>query len=310
MLHLFIRTLKPSHTESFWDEWTFSLEDSHANPSAKLGLDKQLKTLVTSSHTSPKESESANLELFSSKMYKESSVVKLETENQFSNMSLEHWKKWVTKQRQEFSHRQKLALLTKENESSSSQWLTPTGMDISRTKEGIQKRMEYRKSIGRKYMEGCLTEQVTNWATPKELDSRKQRELTNGENVSHTTNTKYGIFLEQQATQLYPSWATPMARDYKDSPNDKGGRDMTLGRQVNGLTPNTQADPTNHKKSGKPQESWSTPRASATDSTRPNGKGGIPLAQQAKENQPKGYLNPDWVEQLMGLPIGWTDSDF
>jgi hypothetical protein len=72
-----------------------------------------------------------------------------------------------------------------------------------------------------------------------------------------------------------------MARDYKDSPNDKGGRDMTLGRQVNGLTPNTQADPTNHKKSGKPQELL-----------------------------PKGYLNPDWVEQLMGLPIGWTDSDF
>ena len=23
-----------------------------------------------------------------------------------------------------------------------------------------------------------------------------------------------------------------------------------------------------------------------------------------------GQLNPDWVEQLMGLPIGWTDSDF
>jgi hypothetical protein len=21
-------------------------------------------------------------------------------------------------------------------------------------------------------------------------------------------------------------------------------------------------------------------------------------------------LNPDWVEQLMGLPIGWTDFDF
>jgi hypothetical protein len=25
------------------------------------------------------------------------------------------------------------------------------------------------------------------------------------------------------------------------------------------------------------------------------------------ENKGSGYLNPDWVEWLMGVPTGWTD---
>jgi hypothetical protein len=87
-----------------------------------------------------------------------------------------------------------------------------------------------------------------------------------------------------------------------------------------------------HKK-GDP---WSTPRTGATESSRPNNKGGIPLADQAKREQwgtptardhksgrgnenrqykeltpmveraQTGKLNPRWVEALMGLPIGWT----
>jgi hypothetical protein len=82
---------------------------------------------------------------------------------------------------------------------------------------------------------------------------------------------------------------------------------------------------------------WSTPRTGATESSRPNNKGGIPLADQAKREQwatpqakdhksghrhptivqykqlnvevearATGKLNPRWVETLMGLPIGWT----
>ena len=45
--------------------------------------------------------------------------------------------------------------------------------------------------------------------------------------------------------------------------------------------------------------------------------GNLPLfliAARLKEvetmEKPKGYLNPDWVEQLMGLPIGWTALDY
>ena len=83
----------------------------------------------------------------------------------------------------------------------------------------------------------------------------------------------------------------------------------------------------------------STPRTGATDSTRPNNKGGIPLGDQVQREDwptvssagvtggPTGLaggsgnrakmkrlmggemnskLNPRWVEILMGLPVGWT----
>ena len=117
----------------------------------------------------------------------------------------------------------------------SKQWLTPTGVDIERTPEGMEKRKKYRESIGRKYVEGCLTEQVKNWGTPKEQDSRAAM-------------------------------------------TDRGKHN--LGEQVHGMHNNqdTQQDLMKNNTNGKPLVSLK--------------------------------LNPDWVEQLMGLPIGWTDFDF
>ena len=74
-------------------------------------------------------------------------------------------------------------------------------------------------------------------------------------------------------------------------------------------------------KSGKSQESqqWATPRANKvhpiiTEENRAH------LANRKKANleedvaghcgKATGKLNPDWVEQLMGLPVGWTDLGF
>ena len=67
--------------------------------------------------------------------------------------------------------------------------------------------------------------------------------------------------------------------------------------------------------------SWPTPRAGNPGSRKP-GTGGKILAEEAKihagppapeksstsgRNHGSPKLNPNWVEQLMGLPIGWTD---
>ena len=93
--------------------------------------------------------------------------------------------------------------------------------------------------------------ECSSWGTPKELDSRKQRELTNGENVSHTTNTKYGIFLEQQATQLYPSWATPNTMDHLPP---KTGEALARNKKKGGCK-NLREDVNN------PKMNWPTPRA-------------------------------------------------
>jgi hypothetical protein len=129
MQHLSSRMLKPSLTESFVDAWTSSLEDSRVSHSVLLESVKLLKTPDISSPTSQTESESANLELFSLKTYKESSPARQPTENPFSNMSSESWKEWVIEQRQEYSQRKKSAHLIRESESSSLGWPTARTSD-------------------------------------------------------------------------------------------------------------------------------------------------------------------------------------
>ena len=147
MQHLCTRTLKPSLTESSVDAWISSLEASRANPSVLLESVKALKIRDTYSHTSQPESESANLELFSSKTSKESSQPRQQTASQFSSMSSESWKEWVTEQRQEYSVRLKSAHLTGESGSSSLAWPTASARDWKDT-AGMSKERDG-KALGR-----------------------------------------------------------------------------------------------------------------------------------------------------------------
>ena len=55
---------------------------------------------------------------------------------------------------------------------------------------------------------------------------------------------------------------------------------------------------------GKSQGLWTTPAAGLADQGGPGGQGRA-LTKDLKCNTSK--LNPDWVEQLMNLPVGWTD---
>ncbi len=388
--HLYTRTLRPSLTEGFEDKRTSYLEDSLASRSLKRDLEKLPRTQGIYSHTSPKASESANLELFSSKTYKESSVARQPTENQFSSMSSEHWKDWVIEQRQEYSQRKKSARLIRESESSSwptatvfdttggsyptemvdgvyrskhsqepnspwygaklkdavetheqnwatpiandakgsdyagtkenpkalylggqvKNWQTPTTMDIERTPEGMEKRKAYRESIGRKYVEGCLTEQVKNWATPIANDAK-------GSDYAGTKENPKALYLGGQVK----NWPTATTRDWKDTnatvpPSRANPSKQTLGQRVAHVGLQDQANPNTN---GKSQESWPTPRANKvhpeiTEKNREH------LANRKKANleediaghcgKSTGKLNPNWVEHLMGLPAGWTDLGY
>ena len=114
---------------------------------------------------------------------------------------------------------------------------------------------------------------------------RKQARLTNASDVS--------------------SWPTPQASEgkanrHRDNPKAKGSQKWLTTIVV---------------------DNWPTPRAGNPGSRKP-GTGGKILAEEAKihngppapeksstsgKNQGSPKLNPNWVEQLMGLPIGWTD---
>ena len=265
MQHLCSRTLKPSHTESFVDAWTSSLEDSHVSHLAKQVRKKvsMIAKEATFFPTSQTESESANLEFAFSKTYKESSAARQPTESQFSNMSSESWKEWVTEQRREYSQRKKSAHLTRENESLS--WATPVAMN-----------------------DGIYADNSPN------------------KNNRHS---------EGLATQVQ-NWPTATARDWKGCGNAitrKDGKHRIDNLEA--VIKYGHPDQANLNTNGKSQESWPTPRANKvhpqiTEENREH------LANRNKANleediaghcgKATGNLNPNWVEHLMGLPVGWT----
>ena len=269
MQHLCSRTLKPSHTESFVDAWIFAVSAFRASHLVLPESVKLLKTPDTSSPTSQTESESANLELFSLKTYKASSPAKQETENPFSNMSLEHWKKWITEQRQEYSQRKKSAHLTRESESSSRATPNICGN-------------HNRKGVSKTSGDGLST-QVKNWATPQTFDHvnivRTPEKLarTRAEKNAGCMNLREQVHYpdmdhSRKASQNWPTiQASEPRQGYQDRTKGKKGNQKSLTTVViDGLQ--DQAD------------------------LNTNGK--------SQELQAK--LNPNWVEHLMGLPVGWT----
>lgn len=123
---------------------------------------------------------------------------------------------------------------------------------------------------------------------------------------------------ESESSSL--AWPTATTRDWKDTnatvpPSRANPSKQTLGQRVAHVTLQDQASRnTNGKSQGSQQ--WATPRANKvhpviTEENRAH------LANRKKSNleediaghcgKATGKLNPDWVEQLMGLPVGWTD---
>ena len=164
-----------------------------------------------------------------------------------------------------------------------------------------------------------LEDQAAMWQTPET------------QNQTGYQNQRDGSKIERLGTQVL-AWPTPVSRDHKGV-----GMQGQLGTVVCG-----QPDPENHNTHGKSQEPWPTPKTPTggpekRESKKARGSGGIDLQTKAAEAWPTpncpseksigsmaewggkrgnkyrkngGHtlkLNPNWVEQLMGIPVGWTD---
>ena len=280
MQRLYTRMLRRSHTNDFLDAWTFYQGDSRVNRLAKQELEKVLKTLDTSIPTSVEESESADPELFSSKTLKESSQAKQQTENQFSSMSSKTWKAWVTEQRQEYSQRLKLAHLTRENESSS--WGTPNTRDYKDTMNTVPPSIG--KTRGLSLGQGVAAELQKNWATPNTMDTLPPKSYeasmkqAKGIRKGREKPSNLREQVNEDALQAYKdamNYPTPTARDWKGCGNATPRKDGKHRMDnLEAIVKHGPQDPTNPNTNGKSHA-----------------------------------LNPSWVEQLMGLPVGWTDLD-
>lgn len=228
------RTLEPSHTTSFVDAWISSQEGSLVSHSALQGLRRAWKTHDTCSPTSPKESDNASPQLSFLKTLKESSAPKQPKASQFSDMSSESWKEWVTAQRQDCLQRVKQERLTRESGSLS--WATPNTFDhmAQRSPEALQRQFE---------------------------TSRKGR-------------TQPANLREQVHPENWPTATTRMHKGGYQGGRIRNGKVSmdTLDVAVQAYSEGGLLDPTNSSTNGKSHE-----------------------------------LNPAWVEQLMGIPVGWTD---
>ena len=286
--HLFIRILKPCQWNAFETELTSSLAVIHASHFRQQDSEKEQMIQDTSGLTSKKSSEQFDLFDASSRMSKDTLALD-------SEKSLATWKALVIKRRGEYSQRVKLALLTKEKESTS--WATPNTMDHLTAKSPetlIRQSQTVRKGRTRP---SNLREQVDpvamqiyqgEWPTATVFDvtgGSYPTQLVNGQwRSKHSKDPDspwYGAKLKDAVETAEKMWPTPRAnKTTSENP------ETWLKRQAEGSV----ATP---------------PLTLAAQMGTPDFRQ-WPTAEAKEESMPRGHLNPDWVEWLMGVPTGWT----
>jgi hypothetical protein len=261
---------KPSLHQSFVEKYTASLPDIHVSHSVARGSEKEKKTQGTYGHTS--DSTSGQLDLFGafSKMseatprwgYGESCPIwkKMVTERsgdcsarrkqaRLTNASeCSSWQNYPTPAARDYKgtnsedhvmnkskgykgHMNQLPNFIKYG-MSQERWLTPTTTDIVRSPEGMEKRKQYRESIGRKYVEGCLSEQVDNqqnWPTPRAGNPGSRKPGTGGKILAEEAKIHAGPPAPEKSSTSGKNQGSP-----KLNPNWVEA--LMLGRGMTGWT--------------------------------------------------------------------------
>jgi hypothetical protein len=196
-------------------------------------------------------------------------------------------------------------------------WQTPTtNMDMVRSEEGVQKRIAFRASIGRKSIpDGNLGEQMqrvvkdaANWPTPAVMDTTGgsyKTEWIDGRAVSYHNHKEenpvaYGAKLSDAVKH---GQAAPA------NPSTDGSR-QGLWPTITAHTPDMDSSgPNGHQGTylAGAVKSWLTPKvpSGGSQTERTTAGGGLRKLEDQTQTQ-TGKLNPRWVETLMGLPVGWV----
>ena len=305
MTRLSTRILKPSLHESFEEKYTASLEDIPVSRSVAQESEKERKTQGTYGHIS--ESMSGQLDLFGA--FSRMSEV---TPRWGYGESCPIWKKMVTERSGDCSQRRKQARLT--NASDASSWRnypTPTALE---EKYRIGGNTQASKNLTAMARRGELN---SNWATPQSTDGDRINQIRKRSELSERAK-KGGCRNLREDVQ---NWATPNTMDYMETRSAEGVEKIASGARKGRKRPSNLREQVDKKTCDiYNQLNWPTPRAGNPGSRKP-GTGGKILAEEAKKhagppapeksstsgkNHGSPKLNPNWVEQLMGLEVGWT----
>jgi hypothetical protein len=242
--------LEPSTAKAGVAKLIASLPDTPASRSASRDASEPTKTPATCGRTLPALSASANHAGAFSKM--------LPTIYRWDlNRFVMTWATWVTKLRQACLARKKWVRRTAASGCLSSlNWATPNTMDHlpQRSTAAMQRLMGKGGQREGRSRPSNLREQIL-WPSPRAQEPG-------------STSSGHGNALGETAK----AWPTPLSRDWKDTPNDKGGRQESVAEAAFHFGRHTHA-------------------------TLPDGKP-FPMS-----------LNPAFTEWLMGWPIGWTESE-
>ena len=328
------RILKPSTGAHFAEKWTSSLEGFLANHSPAQEAEEETKIPDTCGPTSHEESELSDLPLFSWRTSKVSSAQNseeitgaIQQEHRWLSMSSANWKNWVTKQRQEYSQRKRQALLTKGNASSS--WRSPTASrigpesnlvtasgepwtgtnkqhDLSLQVIAGQHGEDKHSSTGNHPVlsleeTNLHAEQGARCRPPRSAMSKAPRGGGHGEIVQYRIEN-----------QVQDARCRPPRADIKRPQG--GGTDKRAQSKIENQV-QTPPQELNHR-NNTTSSSWKTPTVAEGGKIANQvnqgqlGLSNDPLLEQGKKEKQenyRGYLNPRWVETLMGVPVGWCN---
>jgi len=288
--HLSGRILKPSLHESFVEKYTDSLEDIHANHSVQQASDKEKKTQDTYGHTSS--STSGQLDLFGA-----FGKMSQDTPRWGYGESCPIWKKKVTELRQAYSVRKKLALHTKGNECSSLRnYPTPAARDYKGTNSEehvLHKSKGFNGHLNQ--LPNFIKYGMDKWATPQASDHIE------GARTAKESNQKC---LGRDLNQM--NWPTPRAGNPGSRKPGTGGKILAEEAKKNWPTATTN-DATGSKYQYSQGDHNKKVLKLCGAVEQHNGLQDQEKSSTSGKNQGSPKLNPNWVEQLMGLSTGWTD---
>jgi hypothetical protein len=180
---------------------------------------------------------------------------------------------------------------------------TPTATEIpARSKEAMEKRIAFRKSIGRNSVPaGNLLEQIqTMYPTPRAADVEggavKNVQLENGHFFrTNSKGVRWGVKL-RDAIEMYPTprASAAMTEDLKTIAKRKKYNSRLEEKIAMGM--------------------YSTPTTNDAKNltfcqSQQNRTSVIGNLMRTNQPQPGGKLNPHFVEFLMGFPMDWTKID-
>ena len=269
--HLSGRTLRLSQRKSFTDWWTSSLAGTRANRSVPPVSDSEPKTQDTSGRFCAEQ-----FDLFGQDgcFWKTSK----DTYRLDSPQSSATWTKMVIEQRGEYLVRRNATRHTNANESLS--WPTPDASVEKFRLGGNSQQSRSLEAMGRRgeLSQPDLVNRNSTGKNPEQWPTPKA--------AAPSSTRKPGTGGKELAEEAKKNWPTPRA----SGQNDSARKLNKSGKRHAGDDLTTAA------------KNWATPEAQnhVGCQTR-HGKTFPRLGTQTG-----GKLNPNWVEQLMGVPVGWT----